>query len=104
ADIACGSGSFLLGVYDYLLKYVTRWYNDNPNAKSVKAATVQRNGALYLNLQAKSRILLDNIYGVDIDPQAVEVAQLSLYLKLLEEETTASARQYMMEFHQPLLP
>jgi hypothetical protein len=41
---------------------------------------------------------------VDIDPQAVEVAQLSLYLKLLQDETPASARNYQLEFHETLLP
>ena len=41
---------------------------------------------------------------VDLDPQAVEVAQLSLYLKLLEDETTASARQHYLDFHEALLP
>ncbi|MFH1109881.1 MAG: N-6 DNA methylase [Planctomycetota bacterium] len=103
ADIACGSGSFLLGVYDCLLKYITHWYNEHPS-KAPKPAVMKRNNALYLSLQEKARILTDNIYGVDIDSQAVEVAQLSLYLKLLEEETTASARQYTLDFHRPLLP
>lgn len=45
-----------------------------------------------------------NIYGVDIDAQAVEVAQLSLYLKLLEDETTASAHQQQMALREALLP
>jgi type I restriction-modification system DNA methylase subunit len=103
ADISCGSGSFLLGVYDYLLRYMTLWYNDHPN-KAPKAAVVKREGTLHLSLKEKGRILTNNIYGVDLDPQAVEVAQLSLYLKLLEEETTASAHQYTLEFHRPLLP
>jgi adenine-specific DNA-methyltransferase len=31
ADIACGSGSFLLGVFDLLLRYHTKFYNDNPS-------------------------------------------------------------------------
>src|SRR5208282_3472739 len=43
-------------------------------------------------------------YGVDIDPQAMEVAQLSLYLKLLQDETPGSARNYQLEFHETLLP
>jgi Eco57I restriction-modification methylase len=47
---------------------------------------------------------LNNIYGVDVDPQAVEVAQLSLYLKLLEDETTATARSHQLEFKETLLP
>jgi adenine-specific DNA-methyltransferase len=52
----------------------------------------------------RREILLNNIYGVDIDPQATEVAQVSLYLKLLEEETTASARHYQLEMGAALLP
>ncbi len=103
ADIACGSGSFLLGAYDCLLKYVSRWYGEHPSRVS-KGAVVKRDDGLSLSLEEKARILTDNIYGVDIDPQAIEVTQLSLYLKLLEEETTASARQYTLAFHRPLLP
>ena len=37
-------------------------------------------------------------YGVDIDAQAVEVCQLSLYLRLLKEETTGSTHQYLLDF------
>ena len=43
-----------------------------------------------LTTEEKKRILLNNIYGVDIDPQAVEVTKLSLLLKVLEEETGAA--------------
>ena len=39
-----------------------------------------------LTIQEKKRILQHNIYGVDIDPQAVEVTKLSLLLKVLEGE------------------
>ena len=39
-----------------------------------------------LTTAEKKRILLNNIYGVDIDQQAVEVTKLSLLLKVLEEE------------------
>jgi type I restriction-modification system DNA methylase subunit len=103
ADIACGSGSFLLGVYDLLIRHHTKFYNDNPG-KAKKGDVMQRDDGLHLSLQKKREILLNNIYGVDIDTQAVEVAQLSLYLKLLQDETPASARGYQMEFHETLLP
>ena len=93
ADIACGSGSFLLGVYDLLLRHHGNYYNSLPKADRTRAVKqgdcIDREGKLYLSLRTKREILLNNIYGVDIDAQAVEVAQLSLYLKLLEEETTA---------------
>ena len=103
ADIACGSGSFLLGVYDLLIRHHTKFYNDNPG-KAKKGDVVERDDGLHLSLQKKREILLANIYGVDIDPQAVEVAQLSLYLKLLQDETPGSARNYQLEFHETLLP
>lgn len=103
ADIACGSGSFLLSVYDLLIRHHTKFYNENPG-KAKKGETMQREDGLHLSLQKKREILLNNIYGVDIDAQAVEVAQLSLYLKLLQDETPASAHGYQMEFHETLLP
>ncbi|MTV61618.1 N-6 DNA methylase, partial [Streptococcus pneumoniae] len=31
ADISCGSGSFLIGMFDYLIQYHTRWYNAHPD-------------------------------------------------------------------------
>jgi len=102
ADIACGSGSFLLGVYDTLLTYHGNYYNQNPG-KAKKGDCIERDGKLYLSLKKKREILLNNIYGVDIDAQAVEVCQLSLYLKLLKDETTASAHQYLLDFEQQAL-
>ena len=107
ADIACGSGSFLLGIYDLLLRYHTSYYNSNKRARSEglrAGCREQANGTLLLSLWQRREILLNNVYGVDIDPQAVEVAQFSLYLKLLEDETTASARDYQLELRDALLP
>jgi type I restriction-modification system DNA methylase subunit len=97
ADIACGSGSFLLGVFDLLLTYHGHYYNDNPN-RARKGDCINHGGKLYLSLRKKREILLNNIFGVDIEAQPVEVCQLSLYLKLLQEETEASTHQYMLDF------
>jgi hypothetical protein len=104
ADIACGSGSFLLGVYDVLLDYHRKWFNANPDRAKKAGCVLRDGGAWHLSLQQRREILLHNLFGVDIDNQAVEVCQLSLYLKLLEDETTASAGAYQMEFHETLLP
>jgi len=97
ADIACGSGSFLLGVYDLLLQHHGKYYNQHPG-KVRKGDCIERDGELYLSLSKKREILLNNIYGVDVDSQAVEVCQLSLYLKLLKDETTDTTHQYQLEF------
>ena len=106
ADIACGSGSFLLGVYDELLRHHAAYYNEPENRrKALRAGCVEaEGGALRLSLRQRKNILLNNIYGVDLDAQAVEVAQLSLFLKLLEDETTASAAGHQMEFRETMLP
>ncbi|MCX7044208.1 MAG: N-6 DNA methylase [Candidatus Sumerlaeota bacterium] len=104
ADIACGSGSFLLGIYDLLLRYHRDWFNARPKQAEKAGCVLRGDGAWHLSLSQRREILINNIFGVDIDHQAVEVAQLSLYLKLLEEETTASARAYQLEFPEPLLP
>jgi adenine-specific DNA-methyltransferase len=115
ADIACGSGSFLLAVFDTLLAYHTKYYNEHPKEAEVRAPrgkvraariapAVERDGSLHLTLVKKREILLNNIFGIDLDPQAVEVAQLSLYLRLLQEETVGSARNHQLEFHETLLP
>jgi adenine-specific DNA-methyltransferase len=104
ADISCGSGSFLLGVFDLLIRYHREWYNANPSKVKKEDCWQDEDGVYRLTLSKRRDILLNNIYGVDIDPQAVEVAQLSLYLKLLEEETTATAVGYQHMFHTALLP
>ena len=99
ADIACGSGSFLLGIYECLLAYHTAYYNKFPK-QATQADCLTREGSLHLSLKKRRDILLNNIFGVDIDAQAVEVAQLSLYLRLLQDETASSAHQYRMDFEQ----
>jgi hypothetical protein len=65
-----------------------RYYADlkDPVKGSRGGAYKDSEGALHLSLQKKREILSSCIHGVDLDPQAVEVAQMSLYLKLLENE------------------
>jgi adenine-specific DNA-methyltransferase len=99
ADIACGSGSFLIGVYDYLLDYHKKYYVEKLKDKteidgrSEDFGNVEyKDGQWLLTLKLKQDILLNNIYGVDIDAQAVEVTQLSLFLKMLEEENVSSTQ------------
>ncbi|MBL7961361.1 Eco57I restriction-modification methylase domain-containing protein [bacterium] len=93
ADIACGSGSFLIEVYTELLEYHRRYYAENSD-KITPGDTQMRDGKIMLTLKKKHDILLKNIYGVDIDFQATEVTQLSLYLKLLEDVTMNDAHQF----------
>ncbi|MFY9595086.1 MAG: DNA methyltransferase [Bacteroidales bacterium] len=87
-DPACGSGSFLLGAYEFLLNYHLNYYLKNKDF-AIKANKIYEKGHndYSLTFDEKKKILLNNIYGVDIDSGAVEVTKLSLILKLLEGET-----------------
>ncbi len=97
-DPACGSGSFLLGAYQYLLNWHKDYYINNPNKKN----TITAEGNL--TTTEKKKILLNNIYGVDIDTNAVEVTKLSLLLKCMEGETEASISKQMTLFKERALP
>lgn len=102
-DPACGSGSFLIGAYNYLLNYHKNYYSNNGKpAKGRKEDTLTPDG--HLTTAEKKRILLNNIYGVDIDVNAVEVTKLSLLLKCLEGETEASIAHQLSMFHERVLP
>src|SRR3990167_8283160 len=168
-DPACGSGSFLLGAYQYLLDWHRDWYvaNDpekwatgrsptlyqvadsNPSQShsplinqggsggrqniSVQSGTIEpaeksplgrglRGGSQNrstersrrspnsqirnwrLTTAERRRLLLNNIYGVDIDPQAVEVTKLSLLLKVLEGESEQTIVKQLKMFHERALP
>lgn len=103
-DPACGSGSFLLGAYQYLLNYHRDWYQKDGPQKHTKEIYQGYGGQWNLTTQEKKRILLNNIYGVDIDPQAVEVTKLSLLLKVLEGENQDTLERQMKLFKERALP
>ncbi len=52
----------------------------------------------------RKRILLNNIYGVDIDPQAVEVTKLFLLIKVLEGESEQTLETQLRMFQERALP
>lgn len=103
-DPACGSGSFLLVAYQYLLDWHRDRYVEDGPEKHHKELYQGSGGLWLLTTQEKKRILLNNIYGVDIDPQAVEVTKLSLLLKVLEGESKQTLVSQLRLFHERALP
>ncbi|MFH1549813.1 MAG: N-6 DNA methylase, partial [Planctomycetota bacterium] len=117
-DPACGSGSFLIGAYTYLLNYHRDYYlqargsdaeEERSDGKGLtprlrKLIYRDKSGQWKLTTAEKKRILLNNIYGVDIDGQAVEVTKLSLLLKVLEGESGETLEQQQRLFHERALP
>jgi hypothetical protein len=132
-DPACGSGSFLIVAYQYLLDWHRDWYVQNlvpllqsglkpsspeirrllPGVETSKKGRKKepelpvyqgRDGEWKLTTAERKRILLNNIYGVDIDRQAVEVTKLSLLLKVLEGENEETISKQLTLFQERALP
>lgn len=105
-DMACGSGNFLIEAYDYLLRWYLQWHSNNP--KSTSVTRIPRwSGSGYdlrLTLSERKRILLDHIFGVDIDDQAVEVTRLSLLMKILEDPLVVPKQMEFGVMQSRLLP
>ncbi|MDD5103068.1 MAG: TaqI-like C-terminal specificity domain-containing protein [Candidatus Peribacteraceae bacterium] len=109
-DPACGSGSFLLGAYQLLLDWHIQYYAEHDPKKwkkemySLVIPSSEGGPQWRLTTTERKRILLNNIFGVDIDPQAVEVTKLSLLLKVLEGETGQTVQQQLSSMRERVLP
>ncbi|MCL2073349.1 MAG: Eco57I restriction-modification methylase domain-containing protein [Marinilabiliaceae bacterium] len=110
-DPACGSGSFLIGAYKYLLDWHKDYYTNinrhcgldtQPPRPGTQDSPLTPLGEL--TTAEKKRILLNNIYGVDIDVNAVEVTKLSLLLKCMEGETKETIAAQRKLFKDRVLP
>jgi hypothetical protein len=107
-DPACGSGSFLIQAYQRLLDgYRDRYVAGGPEKrmKGRRPVLYQAAGGEWrLTTAERKRILLNSIYGVDLDPQAVEVTKLSLLLKVLEGESGETLTNQIKLFQERALP
>ena len=90
-DPACGSGSFLLDAFEELKKIIEERLRKGEKSKSPQFSYFKNR----LDLGQKSAILQRCIYGVDLDEKAVELTQLNLLLKILEEETRETKRRIL---------
>lgn len=102
ADICCGSGTFLLGIYNSLVEYRLSYLISSKQLDSKDLVKIDSEH-YELSLEGKIKVLKNCIFGVDINPYAVEVAIFSLSIKLLEGETSASIASYLLN-HKCVLP
>ena len=105
ADICCGSGTFLLAAYETLLDHYLSWYLDHDHTVHIghRIYAVVAN-QWRLTFDEKRRILSAHIRGVDIDQNAVEIAQFNVLLKLIEDETAEALQDYVDRIQAPALP
>ena len=105
ADICCGSGTFLLAAFEILLDHYLNWYLDHDRATHDGHRIYEScSNQWRLTLDERRRILVDHIRGVDIDPNAVEITEFSLLLKLIEGETADALEEYVNRTREPVLP
>ena len=116
-DPACGSGSFLIVAYQYLLDWHRDQYSMSAEGGEADEGKIKRHaggkvpkiyqargGEYRLTTNERKRILLNNIHGVDIDSQSVEVTKLSLLLKVLEGETQQNLQRDFIKERERILP
>ncbi|MBG0768413.1 Eco57I restriction-modification methylase domain-containing protein [Methanococcus maripaludis] len=74
-DPACGSGAFLIQALNYLV--------EEGNQVNKVISYLQGGTTALFNLKAD--ILRNNLYGVDLNPESVEITKLSLWLNSVEK-------------------
>lgn len=95
ADIACGSGAFIIEVFQFLQDILVDYYlqNDKTKLQQLSEHTFK------LKFEVKKEILCRCIYGIDKDYNATQACSFGLLLKLLEGETKETVGENI-----PILP
>ena len=98
----------MIAAYESLLYWHLQWYHEDCIEKHAKGRMPKvyqgRGGAWRLTTAERKRILTNSIFGVDVDPHAVEVTKLSLLLKVLEGESSDRLESQLRLFRQRALP
>jgi len=82
-DFACGSGIFLVEIFDYIEQHLITCYKESPDPQ-YNHLFFQQENTIALTIEGKRQIINNCIYGIDIDPEAYEVAKMSLSLKVID--------------------
>ncbi|NBK77439.1 endonuclease [bacterium D16-76] len=107
ADICCGSGNFLLSAFEYIVNYHIDWLvkkEVESACRDGRLISVPGSDTYRLSYAMRRNILSKNIWGVDIDPLAVEVTKFSLFLKLLENTSSEEVKAFVRDSSECVLP
>ena len=84
ADISCGSGAFLNQAHTYLLNKSREFYEQG----LLRSENAEIGGLFDYNpIEVERSILLNNLYGVDLNQESVEITKLALWLKTAERHS-----------------
>lgn len=80
-DPACGSGAFLNAAFDYLYQ----------EGKKVNEKLAELTGGIPSFFDLDKQILKNNLFGMDLNPESVEITKLSLWLKTANKNETLTS-------------
>ena len=83
-DPACGSGTFMVTCFEILVQKVLELSSNEKEASTFKEWFVTSNGSTLLTVEARRELIKNCLYGIDVDEAAVEVAKMSLALKIID--------------------
>lgn len=89
-DLAVGSGTFLIGAFDYIEDYLVDWYANATEYFPTKSL---------VPYQVKRQLIENVLIGFDIDPHAVQLTKFSLVLRVLRHEKNERLKDF-----RPILP
>ena len=89
-DPTCGSGAFLFAamnilepLYEVCIERMEQWHEDNPNLFKDELEEINRKYRSNRQYFIYKSIILRNLYGVDLMVEAIEIAKLRLFLKMV---------------------
>lgn len=84
-DVSCGSGSFLIKAYDKFVECYEEFDGLVRKARTADMGVGDFTSAQYTPTDYRRRVLRNNLFGVDLDHQATEIATVNLFLKALKQ-------------------
>lgn len=93
-DPCCGSGVFLVSCYDMLYKVLVSIFQNNASEiEQYPNFCFEEDGVIHLTLVGRRSIVSNCLHGIDCDDSALEVAKMSLALKVIDCDTPALLTQ-----------
>lgn len=81
---ACGSGTFLISIFELLERKLIQLYVDKKVSEKYIKWFIEYEDEVYLTVYAKKQLMINCIFAIDLDYEAVEVAKMSLSLKIID--------------------
>jgi len=90
-DPACGSGVFLVSCFEIITNRIILLYNNNLESnRRYDSWFINQSEKIFLTVDARREIIKGCLYGIDIDEAAIEVAKMSLALKVVDNNDLLS--------------